>query len=94
MKRHTITVKSHNRKRPIWLATGGIALALIVAGCGSTYGSNQPAGRGSTVTSAPTAPKAASAAAARSVQKKTGSTGRSTRSLHASAARQSGKAPA
>jgi hypothetical protein len=58
------TVSTASRKRSSWLAAGGIGLALVIAGCGSTYGSNES--RGSSVTppathatnalSAPTSP--------------------------------------
>jgi hypothetical protein len=35
-------VKPSNRERSRWLAAGGVALALLIAGCGSTYGSSKP----------------------------------------------------
>ena len=79
MKRpsHPNTVKTLDRKRPAWFAAGGIALALLIAGCGSTYGSSQSAGHGRTTT-APSTPKAASAASARSAPRPTRSTSPST----------------
>ncbi len=54
--RSTKKVKPRSRVRPRWLAGGFMALALFIAGCGSTYGSSKssqaPASQASTAPSA------------------------------------------
>jgi len=79
---HTISVG--NRRRSRWLAAGGVALTLAIAGCGSTYSAGQPAAPRST-TSGPSTTPASSTAAARVSHEKAATTAGPTKSRHASA---------